>query len=166
MFGLKLVSRSIVRCTMSTSRVSSAGLTVMFVVAATMIAPGLFDVARSSERVARVSVKGNRVAVVRDASRSTVAAALSSGGRDNFTVTLRDRHGAVVYVSDRLNQVTRVAKNTNIVAIPVPSELVTQAVPVSSQPTPRIRRVPVGCDRLVSVLVKSAAADIPGRCMT
>ena len=153
---------------MSISRVSSAGLSVIIAVAATTIVPSMFDVARSSERVTRISVKGDRVAVVQRASQSTVAAALSSGGRNDFTVTLRDRHGAVVYVSDRLNEVTRVAKNTEIAAVPVPSEPVTQAVPVasSSQPAPRVRRVPVGCDRLVSVLVKSAAADIPGRCMT
>lgn len=153
---------------MSAARISSAGLTVMIAVAATMVVPSLSGVARSSEMATRISVKGDRIATLRGASRSTVATVLSTGGRHNFTVTLRDRHGVVIYVSDRLNEVTRVAKNAEIAGIPGPSEPVAQAVPVSSpsQPAPRVRRVPVGCDRLVSVLVKSAAADIPGRCMT
>lgn len=153
---------------MSASGTCSAGFTVMIAVMATMIVPSLSDVARSSEMAKRVAPKGDRVVGVRTASSSTVAASLSTGGRHDFTVTLRDRHGAIVYVSDRLLETTRVAKNTEIAGIPVPGEPVAQAVPaaVTMQPAPRVRRMPVGCDRLVSVLVRSAAADIPGRCTT
>lgn len=154
---------------MSASRVLSAGLTAMIAVGATLVVPSLSDAARSSEMTKRTSAKGDRIAPgERARSGSTVAAALSSGGRHDFAVTLRDRHGAVVYASDRAREVTRVAKNTEIAGIPVPGEPVAQAMPVVS-PTPRtpaVRRVPVGCDRLVSALVRSAAADIPGRCTT
>ncbi len=137
-----------------------------------MVVPSMSDVARSSEMTKRISAKGDRLApYVHSMSSSTVAAAVSSGGRENFTVTLRDRHGAVVYASDRLREVTRIAKNTEIAGIPVPVEPAAQATD-ASMPTapvrtaPLVRRVPVGCDRLVSVLVRSVAAEIPGRCMT
>lgn len=159
---------------MSASRVACAGLAVMIAVAGTMVVPGLSHVARSSEIAHRVSPKGDRVASVRAKPVSSVAAFLASGGRDDFAVTLRDRHGAVVYASDRRRQVTRVAKDTHIAAIPVPGgsaapgEPAADAMPAAapSRPAPAVRRVPVGCDRLVSALVRSAAADIPGRCTT
>lgn len=154
---------------MSASRVLSAGLTATIAVCATLVVPSLSDAARSSEMTKRISAKGDRIAPgARARSGSTVAAVLSSGGRHDFTVTLRDRHGAIVYASDRAREVTSVAKNTEIAGIPVPGEPVAQATPVVSRTarTPTVRRVPVGCDRLVSSLVRSAAADIPGRCTT
>lgn len=154
---------------MSAPRVVSAGLTATIAVLAMLVSPSLSDAARSSEMTTRISAKGDRITPgTRAGSGSKVAAALSSGGRGDFTVTLRDRHGSVVYMSDRARAMTRVAKNVEIAGIPVPSEPVSQATPIAS-PTPRtptVRRMPVGCDRLVSALVRSAAADIPGRCTT
>jgi hypothetical protein len=75
---------------------------------------------------------------------------------------MRDGKGRIVYESSQADRVTRVSKNA--VLPPLPSA--TPPGPVIVRPRPAGQVVPVGCDRLVSALAKSALSGVAGRCVT
>jgi hypothetical protein len=78
-------------------------------------------------------------------------------------LTMRDRHGAVVYEAIEEARSTRVTKNAEVPSLP---SIVARPASVERPREIGRSKVPVGCDRLVSALVRSASADQVGRCVT
>lgn len=114
--------------------------------------------------------KGDRAAIVTQAPLAAVASAMTAGGSRDRVVIMRDAAGQIVYRSDAATSVTRASRGVQFTSVPVPTDEAQPAPsqPAATRPTHETRtRVPVGCDRLVSSLVKSAAASSRiGRCIT
>jgi hypothetical protein len=106
--------------------------------------------------------KGDRTVPAR-LGRSGPAVAVESMGSSVEALTMRDGTGRIVYEASHIDRTTSVSKN--IVLPPLPSAVPPSPVVVRPRP-PAGQAVPVGCDRLVSALVKSALSSVAGRCVT
>jgi len=89
---------------------------------------------------------------------------------EHAAVSMRTRAGDLVYHADGATRLSVAAKN--VVLPPAPDRMTSPAVapvaiPEPASPTVKAeaRKMPVGCERLVSVLVKSAERDRIGRCL-
>lgn len=106
--------------------------------------------------------KGDRLAApVAKAYRSPVASLMKSGEGAGMSVSMRDPLGKVVYLSDPAAAYTAVARDANYLDLPVEPPAAPR--PVVAQVT---GKMPVGCDRTVSVLTGSSAARRASRCIT
>jgi hypothetical protein len=155
-----------------------AGLACVALVLASFV-PGVSDAATGEGQVAaapaaRTSVmrKGDRLQVHRGAVRQDVASTDVAGDPGRASIFMRTRVGIVAYKADEVAGVTAATKNVSIPALPArmaakpaAASTVMAAPAVASQPAARAA-LPVGCERLVSVLVKSSERDRVGRCLS
>ena len=106
--------------------------------------------------------KGDRLlAPVSGGYRSPVASIMRSGDGQRLSVSMRDPLGKVVYFSDASAGVTAVVRDANYIDLSVDPTPATRRVVAQA-----VGKVPVGCDRAVSVLTGSAAARRASRCIT
>lgn len=118
--------------------------------------------------------KGDRLPIARPSPRLVAVSAVEVAGEDQTAVVLRDRSGQVLYRSDLLTMTTEVSKNADIPSITVREA---SQVPTKSQPEPvperkeglddkAKRRVPAGCESVVSPLVKHELRRVSSLCLT
>jgi hypothetical protein len=125
----------------------------------------------SADPGARASVarKGDRLRSLQPAVRLEIANTHVVGDPGRSVVQMRTRAGDVAYSADGQVGITLAAKN--VVFPPIPERMVMQprrvAVEATQPASTRARNIlPVGCERLVSVLVKSSERDRIGRCLS
>lgn len=115
--------------------------------------------------------KGDLLTAPRPVARNEVASIRIDG--EHAAISMRNRAGDVVYHADNAAGLSVAAKNVVLPPTPdrmkAPTEtpVATQA-PALQGPAPAKagpRKLPIGCERLVSVLVKSAERDRVGRCL-
>jgi len=136
--------------------------------------PGISDAAtgssdRSSASIPVSGSKGDLLAVRRPVARNEVTIIRIEG--EHAAVSMRTRAGELVYHADGAAGLSVAAKN--VVLPPAPDRMTSPAVAPAARPeaaAPTLikaepRKMPVGCERLVSVLVKSAERDRVGRCL-
>jgi hypothetical protein len=131
--------------------------------------PGVSDAASGQAAAveSRVAVKGDLLMPHQPAAHAEVVSSRIEGDAEKASVLMRSRVGALVYHSDAAARVTMAAKN--VVLPPLPERMAAKpASPVASAAAaPTVRgKLPVGCERIVSVLVKSAERDRIGRCIS
>lgn len=134
--------------------------------------PGVSDAASGpAERdPTRMAVKGDLLTPHQPAAHVDVASTRLDGGAGESSILMRTRSGTVAYHADGAAAVTVAAKN--VVLPPLPERMaspVRAAAATASVATPPslVRgRLPVGCERLVSVLVNSGERDRIGRCIS
>lgn len=119
----------------------------------------------TSEAQALPSTKGDRLSSRVPATiRSSVSSLMRTGSDGQLSVKMKDARGHVLYSSDPLSGVTVAARNADYAELPVPAAAPV-AVPAIAATT-RAGKIPVGCERAVSVLTQSTAARTLGRCIT
>jgi hypothetical protein len=132
--------------------------------------PGVSDAAARLDSPAHhVSRKGDMLDVYRPVARAEIAATSVEGEAGRAVVSMRTRTGQVAYKADAAEAVTAIAKN--VAVPPVPERKVGAAMSGRSAtglaaPATARSLVPVGCERMISVLVKSAERDRIGRCLS
>jgi hypothetical protein len=135
------------------------------------LAPAAIE-ARSSSGPA-LGVKGDRLAAPRPAETQATVSTIEVIGLSQATVIFKSRDGAVLFRVDPEEGTTAVAKNVDLPAVTLNGEPVRSTVqqPVRSQegsnpPTqnPRKSRT-IGCEAVVSNLVKNEASRVPGLCL-
>jgi hypothetical protein len=86
-------------------------------------------------------------------------------------LSMRTRAGLVVYEADGTAGLSVAAKNVVLPPAPEPMKDVAPRAAAPEAPVAQVpakaepRKMPIGCERLVSVLVKSAERDRLGRCL-
>ncbi|KAA2237224.1 hypothetical protein [Salinarimonas soli] len=113
-----------------------------------------------------VSTKGNRMAASAGPAAPRPVATIEVLGLDGATVILRDKAGEIVYRHDGARNTTIVSRDVDLPTITVRerADSPTQPQPVQKPATPS--RKTVGCEGVVSTLVKSEMARIPSLCLT
>ena len=139
--------------------------------------PGISDAATSkghsssaaSPASSRVSGgKGDLLTAPRPSARHEVTIIRIEG--EHAAVSMRTRAGDLAYHADGAAGLSVAAKNVVLPRAPDPMTS-PAATPAAAAPEPAApalagpRKMPVGCERLVSVLVKSAERDRIGRCL-
>jgi hypothetical protein len=151
-----------------------AGLACAALVLAGLV-PGISDAAtgidagRQPVTASAAAGKGDLLAAPRPVARHEVASIRMDGG--NAALSMRTRAGTVVYEADGTAGLSVAAKN--VVLPPAPEPMKEVAPPAAAPQAPvaqnaikaEPRKMPIGCERLVSVLVKSAERDRLGRCL-
>ncbi|HEV7872978.1 MAG TPA: hypothetical protein VGO82_02460 [Enterovirga sp.] len=139
--------------------------------------PGISDAATGTSGRSSASIpvsggvsgsKGDLLTARRPAARNEVSIIRIEG--EHAAVSMRTRAGDLVYHADGATRLSVAAKN--VVLPPAPDRMTSPAVAPVAIPEPasptlkaEARKMPVGCERLVSVLVKSAERDRIGRCL-
>lgn len=132
--------------------------------------PGISDAATGTRDRSSVSgSKGDLLSARRPVARNEVTIIRIEG--EHAAVSMRTRAGDLVYHADGAAGLSVAAKN--VVLPPAPDQMTAVAPVASARPEPapptlikaEPRKMPVGCERLVSVLVKSAERDRIGRCL-
>jgi hypothetical protein len=143
--------------------------------------PGISDAAaglgagRQADEIStagRPSSKGDLLTAWQPVARGEVSSIRIEG--QHASVSMRTRAGLLVYQADSAAGLSVAAKN--IVLPPTPDQMaspaaaptvVTQnpAAAVSAPAKSDLRKPPIGCERLVSVLVKSAERNRVGLCL-
>jgi hypothetical protein len=137
--------------------------------------PGISDAATGTSGRSSASIpvsggvsgsKGDLLTARRPTARNEVSIIRIEG--EHAAVSMRTRAGDLVYHAAAGLSVA--AKN--VVLPPAPDRMTSPAVAPVAIPEPasptlkaEARKMPVGCERLVSVLVKSAERDRIGRCL-
>ena len=119
------------------------------------------------------SLKADRAPIRRPGSRPTAVSSVELVGADQAAIVLRDRLGQILYRSDPLTNTTEVAKNADIPSVnlkdlpqgPVPTRWMLGPDHTQSLETRPKRSVPVGCEGIVSPLVKHELRRVPGLCL-
>jgi hypothetical protein len=136
------------------------------------IVPGVSDAASSPglPDAPVIAHKGDRLASTQAAARRDVTSTRIDGAPGQASILMLTRDGAIAYHAQDKAGVTLAAKNVALPPLPdrmaakqAPSGTAASAAPVA--PAPRLR-LPVGCERLVSVLVTSGERDRIGRCIS
>jgi hypothetical protein len=137
-------------------------------VLATASAGGAVNMAQPD--VLSVATKGDRLArPVQSRARHVAESTVSAGASQNLSVTMRDRLGRVIYASDAAAGVTSVSRNAEFAELPVQGRSTTaarEALGAKQAAPTSLGKIPVGCERAVSALTRSAAARVIGRCVT
>lgn len=108
----------------------------------------------------QVSSKGDRLTKLPPADIRPVASVEVSGAQSGPDIVMRDRGGAVVFMTSQDRGVARVAKNVQIAPPARPQE------PHLHERSRAHNKVPVGCERVLSALVRSAWASQISKCVT
>lgn len=119
-------------------------------------------------------LKADRLPVARPSPRATAVFAIELAGDNQMTVILRDRAGQVLYRSDLRTNTTEAVKNADVPNITVKEA---SQIPMRTQPesVPERkegleekgkRRVPAGCESVVSPLVNHELRKVSSLCFT
>jgi len=120
------------------------------------------------------SLKGDRIAIPVAAKTRATVSSVELVGVSNATVILRDRSGAILFRSDPLTNTTLVTKDADLPVVTLKeqgtSPVVQQPIPSregsETQPPPRSKTPPPGCEAPLSPLAsRSLANRMPGLCL-
>jgi hypothetical protein len=113
-----------------------------------------------------VAAKGHRLTAPAVPAAPRPVATIEILGLDGATVILRDRGGEIVYRHDGTRNTTIVSRDVDLPTVTVRDRADS---PVQLQPAQKPAapaRKTVGCEGVVSTLVKSEVARIPSLCVT
>jgi hypothetical protein len=118
-----------------------------------------------------LGTKGDLLTARRPVARNEVASIRIDG--EHAPISMRNRAGDIVYHADPAAGLSVAAKNVVLPPTPDRMKSRTDAPAATRAPAPQgstqvraePRKLPIGCERLVSVLVKSAERDRVGRCL-
>src|SRR3954453_23874614 len=118
--------------------------------------------------------RGDRVAAPLAAKERALVSSVELVGVSNATVILRDRSGAILFRSDPLTNTTLVTKDADLPVVTLKeqgtSPVVQRPIPSregsETQPPPRSKTPPPGCEAPLSPLAsRSLANRMPGLCL-
>jgi hypothetical protein len=112
------------------------------------------------------AVKGHRIAAHAVPAAPRPVATIEVLGLDGATIILRDNGGEIVYRHDGARNTTIVSRDVDLPTITVRDRADSPVQPQPAQKPAAPARKTVGCEGVVSTLVKSEVARIPSLCVT